>query len=414
MFSKFIILLLISLALCTGASKSAVAFDDFESQLQLEIEESCVEPVYDDEDVVVFVSAVDCTVTTETGYSHGEPFDIDVVHVDDKAVEVATANAFLVMQEAADADGVGLGLVSGFRSYAEQEYLYNCYINCNCNNCNLAARPGYSNHNSGHALDLNASSPGVYEWLAANAATFGFERTVPSENWHWEWWGGGVGGGVCGIRECPSIPKDGRIVEETDACFFGGGQREFLREVLEGHGGTLLWTKATASETPSNYGIWTLRFAVPGQYEVQAFTDNGEYGQSSQAAYTVVDSAGEHTVTLNQSSADGWLSLGVFDFSTEGEFYVRLNDNTGEAWAADPGGVRLMMDALRVRPEGVDDGSDDTSGDGDGSDDDAPDDRGGLVGGCSTGGGASSSLWLALLALFLMVRRRRTLPSIEE
>ena len=26
-------------------------------------------------------------------------------------------------------------------------------------------------------------------WLNANGARFGFARTVPSEPWHWEWWG---------------------------------------------------------------------------------------------------------------------------------------------------------------------------------------------------------------------------------
>ena len=46
---------------------------------------------------------------------------------------------------------------------ASQEYLYACYVNCNCNNCNLAAKPGFSNHQSGHALDLNTSAAGVLD-----------------------------------------------------------------------------------------------------------------------------------------------------------------------------------------------------------------------------------------------------------
>jgi len=141
---------------------------------------------------------IDCTERQDTGYVSGTPFPITVVTVDGKPVERETANAFYVMQQAAASDGVHITIVSGFRTYAEQEYLYNCYINCNCNNCNLAARPGYSNHQSGHAVDLNTSSPGVYDWLEAHAGGFGFSRTVPSEPWHWEWWGGGPGGGPCG------------------------------------------------------------------------------------------------------------------------------------------------------------------------------------------------------------------------
>lgn len=140
---------------------------------------------------------VDCVRQTDTGYVDGVPFEITVVTADDKPVEVTTANAYAVMQEAAAADGVSITVVSGFRTYDQQEYLYNCYINCNCNNCNLAAPPGYSNHQSGHALDLNTSSGGVLAWLNAHGAEHGFERTVPSEDWHWEWWGGGPGGGPC-------------------------------------------------------------------------------------------------------------------------------------------------------------------------------------------------------------------------
>jgi hypothetical protein len=146
------------------------------------------------------LSPIDCSESTNTGYTSGNAFTITVVTVDGKPVEVQTANAYYVMAQAAAADGVTLKINSGFRTMAEQEYLYGCYINCNCNNCNLAAKPGYSNHQSGHALDLNTSSGGVYAWLEANAAAFGFERTVPSEAWHWEWWGGGPGGGPCGNK----------------------------------------------------------------------------------------------------------------------------------------------------------------------------------------------------------------------
>ncbi|MCL4756205.1 MAG: M15 family metallopeptidase [Myxococcales bacterium] len=144
------------------------------------------------------LSSIDCSESQDTGYSQGKPFAITVVSVDGKKVETATANAYYVMAQAAAKDGVTLKVNSGFRTMAEQQYLYGCYVNCSCNNCNLAASPGYSNHQSGHALDLNTASAGVYDWLNAHAAQFGFKRTVPSEAWHWEWWGGGPGGGPCG------------------------------------------------------------------------------------------------------------------------------------------------------------------------------------------------------------------------
>jgi len=153
--------------------------------------------------VAAALSSINCTESTDTGYTSGNPFQIKVVTVDGKKVEKDTANAYYVMAQAAAQAGVNIQVVSGFRTMAQQQYLYNCYINCNCNNCNLAAYPGYSNHQSGHALDLNTSSPGVLSWLNAHGASYGFSRTVPSEAWHWEWWGGGPGGGPCG----PQYPK---------------------------------------------------------------------------------------------------------------------------------------------------------------------------------------------------------------
>lgn len=166
-------------------------------------------------------ASIDCTQWTDTGYVDGQPFTINLVTVDGKPVEVATANAYVVMQQAAANDGVSIKVVSGFRTYAEQEYLYNCYINCNCNNCNLAAKPGYSNHQSGHALDLNTSSAGVLSWLNNHGAAYGFERTVASEDWHWEWWGGGPGGGPC-TDNTPPTPCTVTSTGKTGECMDTG------------------------------------------------------------------------------------------------------------------------------------------------------------------------------------------------
>jgi hypothetical protein len=155
---------------------------------------------------------VTCAERQDTGYQSGRAFPITVVTADGKPVDRDTANAYAVMQQAAAAAGVRLVVVSGFRTMAEQQYLYGCYVNCSCNNCNLAARPGTSNHQSGHALDLNTSAPGVLNWLNANGGRFGFSRTVPSEPWHWEWWGGGPGGGPCGLT------RDNCTTGEAEGC----------------------------------------------------------------------------------------------------------------------------------------------------------------------------------------------------
>jgi hypothetical protein len=109
---------------------------------------------------------------------------IDVLSIDGEPVAADTAAAFRRMREAASRDGVTLRIVSGFRTYEEQEELYRLY---RAGRGNLAARPGHSNHQDGRALDLNTSDGGVYRWLTNNARRFGFKRTVPSERWHWEY-----------------------------------------------------------------------------------------------------------------------------------------------------------------------------------------------------------------------------------
>jgi len=152
-----------------------------------------------------------CKIQTATGYRSGSAFRIKVVTVDHKPVELATAMAFYKMQRAAAKSGVRIYVVSGFRTMAEQKYLYNCYITKSCNGGNLAARPGYSNHQSGHALDLNTSSGGVYGWLSRNGGKYGFKRTVPSEAWHWEYWGRLISG------PCTDKDNDG-IVDSKDNC----------------------------------------------------------------------------------------------------------------------------------------------------------------------------------------------------
>ncbi|MBL8970562.1 MAG: M15 family metallopeptidase [Myxococcales bacterium] len=122
------------------------------------------------------------------GYVKGKALPITVVSIDGKPVEVDTARAYRRMHAAASRDGVAIRVVSGFRTMAEQEYLYGCYQRGDCNNGNLAAKPGYSNHQSGHALDLNARDPAVGAWLRAHAREYGFRNTVASEPWHWEYW----------------------------------------------------------------------------------------------------------------------------------------------------------------------------------------------------------------------------------
>lgn len=132
-----------------------------------------------------------CNKRRMAAYSRGTRLpDIEVIQMDGKNVGLNTASAYEKMRIAAARSGVNLRIVSGLRTMDEQTYLYNCYRTKRCNNGNLAARPGYSNHQNGLALDLNTRDRGVLNWLNRNGANYGFRRTVRSEPWHWEYTAG--------------------------------------------------------------------------------------------------------------------------------------------------------------------------------------------------------------------------------
>ncbi|MCA9538790.1 MAG: D-alanyl-D-alanine carboxypeptidase family protein [Myxococcales bacterium] len=277
----------------------------------------------------------------------GEPFPITVVTADGKPVERETANAYWVMQQAAAADGVAIRIVSGFRTNAEQQRLYNCYVNCNCNNCNLAARPGFSNHQSGHALDLNTSAGGVLGWLNRNGARFGFSRTVPSEDWHWEWWGGGPGGGVCLDAPCAVIGAGGETLDDSGPCFQANGPAQFWRrEDGIGHGGGLRWTNVWTSAEPSNWARWQLNFEQAGFYEV-AISTGGMADAWTSVRYRVRHAGQSSTVHIDQSREGNWLNLGTFRFAADGDQYVDVFDNNE---GAVPANRHIVADAVRIRP----------------------------------------------------------------
>jgi hypothetical protein len=147
-------------------------------------------------------SSVDCHKTTMTAYKSGAAYPIEVIKVGGKKISIATGHAFLKWQKGATAAGVTLTLSSGFRTNSEQQYFYSCYVNCNCNSCNPADKPGYSKHQSGKAIDVGTNN---WTWVKAHAAAYGFSG-ISSEKWHFVY-SGSDPGGPCGSGGEPSVPS---------------------------------------------------------------------------------------------------------------------------------------------------------------------------------------------------------------
>ncbi len=111
-----------------------------------------------------------------------------------KQLRAVAALAFLKMREAAARDKVNLVPLSGFRTYQYQSNLYNMYVAQDGKEKadTYSARPGFSEHHTGLAVDIHDGKTGVelafaktpeYEWLTAHAHEYGFILRYPEGFW---------------------------------------------------------------------------------------------------------------------------------------------------------------------------------------------------------------------------------------
>jgi len=109
-------------------------------------------------------------------------------------VRKLTADALQTMFAAAKSQGISLMLSSGYRSYTYQVNLYNGYVKDEgqATADSQSARPGYSEHQTGLAVDVESTSRNCEveqcfantaegQWLAANAYRYGFIMRYPKD-----------------------------------------------------------------------------------------------------------------------------------------------------------------------------------------------------------------------------------------
>lgn len=111
-------------------------------------------------------------------------------------VNSRVSGAWYKLAEDARAAGINLSVMSSFRSMSHQQSLW---IE-NGQNTAYVARPGYSSHQAGVAIDFAnmsgkssssscssraTNSGAAYRWLRDNAARYGFKQYV-REAWHWD------------------------------------------------------------------------------------------------------------------------------------------------------------------------------------------------------------------------------------
>ncbi len=147
-------------------------------------------------------------------YEEASSEDLEAVTADGRVrLRTAAARKFIEMVEAARLEGVVLSALSGYRTVAEQEYLFFGVkaerSQAATKRAEVSAPPGFSEHHTGYAIDIGDGnvpatnlSPDfehtpAFKWLAANAARFNFELSFPRGNpqgiqyepWHWRFVG---------------------------------------------------------------------------------------------------------------------------------------------------------------------------------------------------------------------------------
>lgn len=137
-------------------------------------------------------------------------------------LDPTTESQFNALSAAAAQEGLNIWLASGFRSYEYQSQIYNNYANLYGADTadTFSARPGYSEHQTGLAIDVNsiddtfAGTPEAI-WLENHAHEYGFIIRYPKgkesitgykyEPWHIRY---------LGVETATAVYKSGLTLEE--------------------------------------------------------------------------------------------------------------------------------------------------------------------------------------------------------
>lgn len=103
-------------------------------------------------------------------------------------VQPEAMDAFYDMQAAAASEGISLWILSSYRSYDDQEVIYNRYVAQDGRDAadTYSSRPGHSDHQTGYTFDLNSLEQDFQydpagQWLDKNCYKYGFIIRYPKD-----------------------------------------------------------------------------------------------------------------------------------------------------------------------------------------------------------------------------------------
>jgi zinc D-Ala-D-Ala carboxypeptidase len=152
------------------------------------------------------------TVLGHYKYAEAPAEDLEAISGDGGIrLRQAAAAAFKSMVAAAQAEGVSVTPVSGFRSIGDQQELFfkvkEARVQTAAERASVSAPPGHSEHHTGYAVDIGDANganltpefenTATFHWMQANAPRYSFELSFPKNNpqgvtyepWHWRYVG---------------------------------------------------------------------------------------------------------------------------------------------------------------------------------------------------------------------------------
>lgn len=145
----------------------------------------------------------------ENDYVPSTLVKIDKKYGYERMIDKTVYNAFIDMYNDIEKEGMALFVTSPYRSYNYQQKLYNNYVTTNGQKMadSFSAKPGYSEHQTGFAVDLASKNSMYtkfqntkeYQWMLNNCYKYGFILRYPKdkekqtgymfEAWHYRYVG---------------------------------------------------------------------------------------------------------------------------------------------------------------------------------------------------------------------------------
>jgi D-alanyl-D-alanine carboxypeptidase len=126
-------------------------------------------------------------------YKLNENYMPELVEMDQKytpgfvwQMEKIAYHSFVRMADEAEKNNLRLTVTSAYRSYTDQQKVYDSYVSTGGLNHAEAyvARKGHSEHHTGLAVDLRVANGGELIWMNKNAHKFGFIPRYTKDNEH--------------------------------------------------------------------------------------------------------------------------------------------------------------------------------------------------------------------------------------